>query len=91
MVERFRKSGQCEGAVIPLNLLRGGCHADRLTDMQLYGGGDLRLVEDFVRRLQGEAPSISSTVLEDSIYGHLIGFAADQSMVEKRSIDIKIE
>jgi hypothetical protein len=30
-------------------------------------------------------------VLEDSIYGHLIGFAADQSMVEKRSIDIKIE
>jgi len=58
---------------------------------EMHGGGDLRLVEDFVRRLGGEAPSISSTGLEDSIYGHLIGFAADQSMVEKRSIEVKIQ
>jgi len=57
---------------------------------EMHGGGDLRLVEDFVRRLRGEDPSISSTVLEDSIYGHLIGFAADQSMDEKRNIDIEI-
>jgi len=56
--------------------------------MDMHGGGDMRLVEDFVRRLRGESPSISSTVLEDSIYGHLIGFAAEQSADEKRSIDI---
>lgn len=45
----------------------------------MHGGGDLRLVEDFVRVLKGEAPSLSTTSLEDSIYGHLIGFNADRA------------
>ncbi|RAU93860.1 Gfo/Idh/MocA family protein [Paenibacillus sp. YN15] len=44
-----------------------------------HGGGDLLLVQDFVRVLQGEAPSISCTALEQSIYGHAIGFAAESS------------
>ncbi|MDF2718256.1 MAG: oxidoreductase, partial [Paenibacillus sp.] len=35
----------------------------------MHGGGDLRLVEDFVRVVRGEKPSISSTALEESIYG----------------------
>ena len=60
------------------------------TGSDMHGGGDLRLVQDFVRRLRGEAPSISSTVLDDSIYGHLIGFAADQSMLEKRIVEVII-
>lgn len=53
-----------------------------------HGGGDLRLVEDFVHTLQGKPRSISSTTLEDSIYGHLIGFAADRARVERRTVDI---
>lgn len=45
-----------------------------------HGGGDLRLVADFLRVLRGEAPSISSTPIEDSVNGHLMGFAADRAM-----------
>jgi len=44
-----------------------------------HGGGDLRLAADFVRYVQGEPCSIGCTRLEDSVYGHLIGFRADQS------------
>lgn len=44
-----------------------------------HGGGDLLLVEDFVRVLQGDESSISYTALEESIYGHAIGFAAERS------------
>jgi predicted dehydrogenase len=53
-----------------------------------HGGGDMRLVEDFVRVMQGQLPSISTTRLEDSIYGHLIGYRADNSMLERRFIEI---
>lgn len=55
-----------------------------------HGGGDLRLVEDFVRTLQGKPRSISCTSLEDSVYGHLIGFTADRARVDRESIDIVI-
>ena len=53
-----------------------------------HGGGDLRLVSDFVRVVRGEAPSISTTSLDDSVAGHLIGFTADRAMEERRVIDL---
>ncbi len=53
-----------------------------------HGGGDLRLVWDFLRELRGEPTSISSTRIEDSISGHLIGFCADRSMEEHRVVEI---
>jgi predicted dehydrogenase len=53
-----------------------------------HGGGDTRLVEDCVRVLRGEPPSISTTTLADSISGHMIGFCADQAMAEHRVIDL---
>ena len=53
-----------------------------------HGGGDLRLVDDFVRVVRGEAPSISTTSLDDSVTGHLIGFSADRAMAERRVIEL---
>ena len=53
-----------------------------------HGGGDLRLVNDFVRVIRGESPSISTTGIEDSINSHLIGFCADRAMEEHRVVDI---
>ncbi len=44
-----------------------------------HGGGDLRLVEDFVQVLQGEQPSISCTNINDSINGHLAVFCAEKA------------
>ncbi|NOU62469.1 gfo/Idh/MocA family oxidoreductase [Paenibacillus sp. LMG 31461] len=55
----------------------------------LHGGGDLLLTADFVKVLRGAVPSISSTSLEQSLHGHLIGFAADQSRQEQRTVEIK--
>jgi predicted dehydrogenase len=53
-----------------------------------HGGGDVRLVADFLRVMRGEEPSISTTGLEDSIAGHMIGFCADQAMRERRVVDV---
>ncbi|SFL77179.1 Oxidoreductase family, C-terminal alpha/beta domain [Paenibacillus sp. 1_12] len=53
-----------------------------------HGGGDLLLVADFVRIMRGEEPSLSSTSLEKSIYGHQIGFAAERSRLEGRTMGI---
>lgn len=54
-----------------------------------HGGGDLRLVRDFLRVVRGEEPSLSTTTLEDSIYGHLLGFSADRSREEGRIVPIR--
>lgn len=53
-----------------------------------HGGGDLQLVADFLRVIRGEKPSISSTCIEDSISGHLMGFCADRSMTERKIVEI---
>ena len=53
-----------------------------------HGGGDLRLVEDFLKVVRGEAPSLSTTSIRDSVTGHLMGFCADRSRREGRIIDV---
>ena len=54
-----------------------------------HGGGDLRLMADFLRLVRGEQPSISTTTLADSVNGHLIGFCADRAMEEGRVVIVK--
>jgi len=54
-----------------------------------HAGGDLRLAGDFVRVVRGESPSISTTSLEDSINGHLVGFCADRAMEEHRVVYVR--
>lgn len=50
----------------------------------MHGGGDFRLVADFCDVLEGRPPSIATTTLEDSLNGHLIGFAAERARLEGR-------
>jgi predicted dehydrogenase len=47
-----------------------------------HGGGDSKVMQDFLDLLHGQTPSISSTPIEDSLSGHQIGFAADRSREE---------
>ena len=54
----------------------------------MHGGGDLRLMRDFLAVARGETASISTTTIADSIYGHLIGYAADEAMLEHRVVEI---
>jgi predicted dehydrogenase len=56
-----------------------------------HGGGDMRLVADFLRAIRGEPASLSITPLEDSVAGHLIGFSADRAMAERRVVDLTFE
>lgn len=53
-----------------------------------HGGGDGRLVADFVSVLRGEAASRGTTRIEDSLTGHLIAFAADEAMKGRRVVSL---
>jgi len=53
-----------------------------------HGGGDLRMVADFVRVIAGGSPSLATTLLENSIYGHLLCFHADRARIENRVLPI---
>lgn len=55
-----------------------------------HGGGDGRLVEDFVRFLRGEPASKATTRIEDSLTGHLIAFCADTAMRERRVVEMPV-
>lgn len=48
-------------------------------DTRGHGGGDQRLVEDFVKYVRGDKTSPSLTSLEDSVYGHQAVFLAEKS------------
>lgn len=63
----------------------GGDVSGALND---HGGGDGRLVVDFIRTVRGETPSLSCTAIEDSIWGHRIVFAADRAMEEHRIVNL---
>lgn len=45
-----------------------------------HGGGDHALVEDFIKYVRDEETSPSCTSIHDSVAGHLVVFAADESM-----------
>jgi len=53
-----------------------------------HGGGDLRLAKDFVDLVSGGEPSLACTRIEDSVYGHLTGFLAEESREESRVVQI---
>jgi hypothetical protein len=54
-----------------------------------HGGGDERLISDFVKVVQNPSdPELGSSRIEDSVYGHLIAFAAEESMKGHCVVDI---
>ncbi|MEE2657004.1 MAG: Gfo/Idh/MocA family oxidoreductase [Candidatus Latescibacterota bacterium] len=53
-----------------------------------HGGGDMRLVKDFLKVVRGESPSLSTTSIEDSVTGHLIGFSADRARREGHVVEV---
>ena len=53
-----------------------------------HGGGDEKLVLDFLDYLNGHEPSVSCATLEDSVISHRTVFAADRARKECRITDI---
>ncbi|MGI6713856.1 MAG: Gfo/Idh/MocA family protein [Bacilli bacterium] len=56
-----------------------------------HGGGDSLLMEDFVRILRKEEPSISTTKIDDSIASHICVYKADESLRDGEFKMINIE
>ncbi len=54
-----------------------------------HNGGDFCIMQDLVRFLNGEQTSKSTTVISDSIAGHLICYAAEASRKEKRIVSLQ--
>jgi hypothetical protein len=54
----------------------------------MHGGGDLRLVKDFLSVVRGEEPSPSTTSVMDSVNGHLVAFAAEEAMLKHEIVDV---
>jgi len=56
-----------------------------------HGGGDERLIADFIKFIQGEDPSLACTSIFDSVAGHLCVYLADKSReAGGKPIDIKL-
>lgn len=53
-----------------------------------HGGGDIGLIRDMVRRMQGEQASIAATDIIDSINGHECVYAAEYSRLNNISVKI---
>ena len=51
-------------------------------------GGDYYIMKDLVRFLNGQKTSVATTVIDDSINGHLICYAAEKSRKEKIVIEL---
>ena len=53
-----------------------------------HGGGDMRLIEDFIDYLRTGKMSISQTNIDTSIDGHLLGMGADLSDKNRKTVEI---
>ncbi|WP_290799142.1 Gfo/Idh/MocA family protein [Flavihumibacter sp. UBA7668] len=54
----------------------------------LHGGGDFRLMADFVMAVHANDPTMLTSTLEASIESHLMGFAAEKSRMEELVVPI---
>ena len=59
-------------------------------DCDHHAGGDFGIIEDFTNMVSGGETSISCTKIQDSIYGHLCVFKADESLDDGVVKEIKI-
>ncbi|MBK6573265.1 MAG: Gfo/Idh/MocA family oxidoreductase [Saprospiraceae bacterium] len=55
-----------------------------------HGGGDYRLMNDWVAAVSAQNESLLTSTIEDSIESHIMGFAAEKSRLKKKIIPIKL-
>lgn len=55
-----------------------------------HGGGDWRLVADWIQAVDQQNPALLSSTIDASIESHLMGFAAEKSRKENKVVEIKI-
>jgi len=55
-----------------------------------HGGGDWRLVENWVQAVAKHDPSLLTSTIDQSIESHVMGFMAEESRKQKKIMDIKM-
>ena len=55
-----------------------------------HGGGDWRLVANWIQAVAQQNPSLLTSTIDNSIESHVMGFAAELSRKESRVMDIKM-
>ncbi|MFN3840190.1 MAG: Gfo/Idh/MocA family protein [Cyclobacteriaceae bacterium] len=55
-----------------------------------HGGGDWRLVANWIQAIAEKNPALLSSTIDQSIESHLMGFAAEKSRLDKRVADISL-
>ena len=51
-----------------------------------HGGGDYAIMHELVRYLNGDTSSVSITSLDDSVNGHLVVYAAEESVKTDKGV-----
>ena len=55
-----------------------------------HGGGDWRLVNDWLLAISKKDPSLLTSTIDQSIESHIMGFMAEKSRKTKKVMDIKM-
>lgn len=58
------------------------------TDM--HGGGDWRLVADWIQAVSQQNPDLLTSTIDASIESHVMGFAAEKSRKQGKVMEIKM-
>lgn len=59
-------------------------------DSDTHGGGDWRLVADWIQAVSQHNPSLLTSTIDASIESHVMGFAAEKSRKERMTVDVKM-
>lgn len=55
-----------------------------------HGGGDWRLVADWIQAVSQHNPALLTSTIEASIESHIMGFAAEKSRKQKKTMEVRI-
>lgn len=55
-----------------------------------HGGGDWRLVQNWIQAVTQQNPALLTSTIDASIESHIMGFAAEESRLKKKVVDIKM-
>lgn len=69
---------------------RTGKETEWKQDTDSHGGGDWRLVSDWVQAVSQHNPALLTSTIDASIESHLMGFAAEKSRKQKQTIPVAV-
>lgn len=55
-----------------------------------HGGGDWRLVSDWIQAVSQHNPALLTSTIEASIESHIMGFAVEKSRKQKKTMELKM-